>query len=119
MDGSQRQSMHVCSSGTLSYNDIAKDHPELVSKCEDLLEAWWRQIEQYLEQNLGGQQKETGSGDLGPRTELDFWRNQLQKITFRVYASSGHLCRGQQNCFPVFAYTSIRFSSIQMGGAQL
>ncbi|CAE8591739.1 unnamed protein product, partial [Polarella glacialis] len=64
---------------TLSYSDIAKDHPELVSKYETLLEAWCRQIEQYLEETLEGQQKE--SGDPGPRSELDFWRNRLQKIT--------------------------------------
>eukprot|EP00931_Biecheleriopsis_adriatica_P081368 TRINITY_DN5469_c0_g1_i1.p1 TRINITY_DN5469_c0_g1~~TRINITY_DN5469_c0_g1_i1.p1 ORF type:complete len:4656 (-),score=1282.68 TRINITY_DN5469_c0_g1_i1:88-14055(-) len=64
---------------SLSYNDIAKDHPELVTKYEQLLEVWCRQIEQYLEQTLENQQKE--SGDPGPRTELDFWRNRLQKIT--------------------------------------
>jgi dynein heavy chain len=64
---------------TLSYNDIAKDHPELVQQYETLLEAWCRQIEQYLEETLEGQQKE--SGDPGPRTELDFWRHRLQKIT--------------------------------------
>jgi len=64
---------------SLSYNDIAKDHPELVAKYEALLEAWCRQIEQYLEETLEGQQKE--SSEAGPRTELDSWRGRLQKIT--------------------------------------
>jgi dynein heavy chain len=63
----------------ISHTEIAKDHPELVAKYEALLETWCRQIEQYLEETLEGQQKE--SGDPGPRTELDFWRNRLQKIT--------------------------------------
>ncbi|CAJ1345300.1 unnamed protein product [Effrenium voratum] len=62
-----------------TLNDVAKDHPELVTKYGQLLEVWCRQIEQYLETTLEGQQKD--SGDAGPRTELDFWRNRLQKIT--------------------------------------
>jgi len=63
----------------LPLNDVAKEHPDLVAKYEQLLEVWCRLIEQYLEQTLEGQQKD--SGDAGPRTELDFWRNRLQKIT--------------------------------------
>jgi dynein heavy chain len=65
---------------SMSYNDIAKDCPDLVQKYEELLETWCRQIEQYLEdQTLEGQQREPN--DAGPRTELDFWRGRLQKIT--------------------------------------
>lgn len=63
-----------------TLNDVAKDHPELVTKYEQLLEVWCRQIEQYLETTLEGQQKDS-AGDQGPRTELDFWRSRLQKIT--------------------------------------
>lgn len=57
----------------------SQDHPELVTKYEGLLENWCRQIEQYLEETLENQQKD--NGDNGPRTELDFWRTRLQKIT--------------------------------------
>jgi len=63
---------------TTSYNDIAKDHPEIVQECERILEDWCRMIEQYLEDTLEGQKE---AGDPGPRTELEFWRTRLQKIT--------------------------------------
>jgi dynein heavy chain len=63
----------------LSYNDIAKDHPELVQKYENLLDKWCKKIEQYLEETLEGGQTE--SKDPGPKSELDFWRNRLQNIT--------------------------------------
>jgi len=64
---------------SMSSQDVAKEHPALVQEYEQLLETWCRQIEQYLETTLDGQQKETG--DQGPATELEFWRNRLQKIT--------------------------------------
>jgi len=64
---------------TLPPQDVARDHPKLVEEYEKLLETWCQQIEQYLEETIESQQKDTG--DPGPRTELDFWRMRLQKIT--------------------------------------
>lgn len=59
--------------------DIARDHPDLVAPHEALLEKWCKQIEDYLAATMDGQQSDTG--EPGPRTELEFWRNRLQKIT--------------------------------------
>jgi dynein heavy chain len=63
---------------TMSYQDISTDHEDIVKQCEDLLDQWCSSIERYLEETLEGQKE---AGDPGPRTELEFWRNRLQKIT--------------------------------------
>jgi hypothetical protein len=40
-----------------SYHDVVKDHPEIVSHFEQVLEEWCRQIEQYLEETLESSDK--------------------------------------------------------------
>jgi dynein heavy chain len=64
-----------------SYQDLIKDDPEIVNDFGSLLEDWCREIEVYLEpDNLDGQ-REANRDDAGPRTELEFWRGRMQKIT--------------------------------------
>ncbi|CAD7960877.1 unnamed protein product [Amoebophrya sp. A25] len=73
-----------------TYHDIVKEHPEIVTHFEQLLEEWCRQIERYLEETLeatdgallGSGQKVDHAGDgLGPRSEVEYWRFRMQKIT--------------------------------------
>ncbi|CAD7937236.1 unnamed protein product [Amoebophrya sp. A120] len=74
-----------------TYHDIVKEHPDIVTHFEQVLEEWCRQIERYLEETLdsddpggsaGGMTLTSGSGDgLGPRSELEYWRYRMQQIT--------------------------------------
>jgi dynein heavy chain len=59
--------------------DVAAEHPDFVRHCENILEIWCGQVEKYLGESLDGQQKL--SGEPGPRTEMEFWRNRLHQIT--------------------------------------
>jgi dynein heavy chain len=54
------------------------NNTEVIEYCDGLLENWCNVIEKYLE---SGTEAKKESGDPGPRTELDSWRNRLQKIT--------------------------------------
>jgi dynein heavy chain len=64
---------------SMPYADVAKDYPDFVRQCETTLDSWCKQISEYLSISVHGQQKI--SGDPGPRTELEAWRNRLHQIT--------------------------------------
>ena len=61
-----------------SYVDVVKDRPVVVTHFECLLEDWCRQVEHYLEESLDKPGEMIGPG---PRTELEYWRDRMQKIT--------------------------------------
>eukprot|EP00392_Amoebophrya_sp_AT5.2_P000467 g468.t1 len=69
-----------------TYHDIVKEHPDIVSHFEQVLEEWCRQIERYLEETLeasdvSGEYKADLQSGVGPRSELEYWRFRMQKIT--------------------------------------
>lgn len=55
-------------------------HLKLIPVAEQLMEAWTKQIEAFIDAtvDLGSSEKE--SEDPGPRTELDYWRTRMQRI---------------------------------------
>ena len=61
--------------------DIVKENPEIVQHFESLLDQWCRQIEAYLEESLENQMRSREGSDPGPRTELEYWRARMQRIT--------------------------------------
>ena len=50
--------------------------PELCQKIDNLLEGWCGSIEKYLSEPSG----DKGLLDVGPKGELDFWRNRMQRL---------------------------------------
>eukprot|EP00930_Biecheleria_cincta_P100463 TRINITY_DN920_c0_g1_i2.p1 TRINITY_DN920_c0_g1~~TRINITY_DN920_c0_g1_i2.p1 ORF type:complete len:4610 (-),score=1017.36 TRINITY_DN920_c0_g1_i2:106-13935(-) len=61
-----------------TYQDTLKEEPTLVGEYGQLLEDWCRDIERYLEEGLDQHKVEQ---EPGPRTELEYWRGRMQKIT--------------------------------------
>jgi len=49
--------------------------PEMIPHFEELLEEWCNQIEEYLDSNADG------ITDKGPKGELEYWRNRMQRLT--------------------------------------
>ncbi|KAF4648812.1 hypothetical protein FOL47_002748 [Perkinsus chesapeaki] len=77
-----------------SYQEIVKENPEVPLQFEGLLDNWCRQVEQYLEESLdySASSKMYGN-DPGPRTELDFWMQRMQKITTITEQLKSRGCR--------------------------
>jgi dynein heavy chain len=61
-----------------TYAELVRQKPDIVRQYEEILEQWCQEIEKYLEDASEGKQD---TGDLGPRTELEWWRTRLQMIT--------------------------------------
>ncbi|KAF4730369.1 hypothetical protein FOZ62_003743, partial [Perkinsus olseni] len=77
-----------------SYQDIVKENPEISLQFEGLLESWCRQVEQYLEDSLDYSSSSKMYGnEPGPRTELDFWMQRMQKITSITEQLKSRGCR--------------------------
>jgi dynein heavy chain len=66
---------------SLASTDAVRDNPEIVQHFESLLDQWCRQIEAYLEESLDQQMRGREGSDPGPRTELEYWRARMQRIT--------------------------------------
>ncbi|GMH89960.1 hypothetical protein TrVE_jg7050 [Triparma verrucosa] len=49
--------------------------PDLIPHFEELLEEWCNKIEEYLDADS------SGSADKGPKGELEYWRNRMQRLT--------------------------------------
>ncbi|KAF4694988.1 hypothetical protein FOZ60_006111 [Perkinsus olseni] len=76
------------------YQDIVKENPEISLQFEGLLESWCRQVEQYLEDSLDYSSSSKMYGnEPGPRTELDFWMQRMQKITSITEQLKSRGCR--------------------------
>ena len=58
---------------------VVKQEPQLLTQFEDLLDNWCTQIQKYLDDS--DKPIQTGEEDLGPRTELEYWRNKMQRLT--------------------------------------
>jgi len=53
------------------------DHPDLLSHIEDLFKKWLETIEKVCDDNI----EKSNNTEAGPRTELDYWRGRMQKLT--------------------------------------
>ena len=66
-----------------NFSTQAKQNPELVPHFEELLGGWCNQIQEYLDEP--GKSAETNEDgeptDVGPRAELEYWRNRMQRLT--------------------------------------
>jgi len=51
----------------------------LLTQFEDLLDGWCTQIQNYLDDS--DKPIQNGEEDLGPRAELEYWRNKMQRLT--------------------------------------
>ena len=60
-----------------ALNKAAQD-PDVADYMEQLLEVWCKEVEALLEEGTDGARKE--SDEIGPNTELDFWRAQMSKF---------------------------------------
>lgn len=60
-----------------ALNKAAQD-PDVADYMEQLLEVWCKEVEALLEESTDGARKE--SDEIGPNTELEFWRAQMSKF---------------------------------------
>ena len=60
---------------------MVKQDPGLLTQFEDLLDGWCTQIQNYLDDSDKPTQSISGEEDLGPRAELEYWRNKMQRLT--------------------------------------
>eukprot|EP00931_Biecheleriopsis_adriatica_P081370 TRINITY_DN5469_c0_g1_i3.p1 TRINITY_DN5469_c0_g1~~TRINITY_DN5469_c0_g1_i3.p1 ORF type:complete len:4660 (-),score=1275.41 TRINITY_DN5469_c0_g1_i3:88-14067(-) len=84
----------VLDPNTPQYQEVIKENPEVIGEYGHLLEVWCREIERYLEEGLD-QQKEVQ--EPGPRSELEFWRGRMQKITSITEQLKGRECKAVFN----------------------
>ena len=56
----------------------AAENDRAVAHYEKLMQDWINEIENYVEE---GNETKWESNDLGPRTELDYWRSRNQRLT--------------------------------------
>eukprot|EP00820_Chromera_velia_P029268 Cvel_12266.t1-p1 / transcript=Cvel_12266.t1 / gene=Cvel_12266 / organism=Chromera_velia_CCMP2878 / gene_product=Dynein gamma chain, flagellar outer arm, putative / transcript_product=Dynein gamma chain, flagellar outer arm, putative / location=Cvel_scaffold794:55107-67642(+) / protein_length=1727 / sequence_SO=supercontig / SO=protein_coding / is_pseudo=false len=68
----------------------AAQNSDLVSHFEDLLEEWCRQIEKSMEETAEGRKEPEKEG---PRTELDYWRMRMQKLTSIIEQLKAKECK--------------------------
>lgn len=61
-----------------TQSDQIREDPDIVVQYGARLEQWCKEIEQYLEDSLDQTEKVS---EPGPRTELEFWRGRVQRIT--------------------------------------
>ena len=65
-----------------NFTQQAKQNPELIPHFEELLDGWCNQIQQYLDEPDGAKKKDDDDeSDVGPRYELEYWRNRMQRLT--------------------------------------
>jgi len=60
---------------TRNFQQRINQMPDLIPHFEELLEEWCNKIEAYLDA------PESSSNDEGPKGELDYWRNRMQRLT--------------------------------------
>ncbi|CAM9244386.1 unnamed protein product [Chrysoparadoxa australica] len=72
------EEMQECSQlqDTRAFTQKINQQPALLGSFEHLLESWCDQIEGYL--NPKGDSR---SSDIGPKAELEYWRNRMQRLT--------------------------------------
>ncbi|OLP89024.1 Dynein gamma chain, flagellar outer arm [Symbiodinium microadriaticum] len=78
----------------LPQTDLVREHPEVIGEYGALLETWCRDIERYLEDGLD---QHSAVQEPGPRSELDFWRGRMQKITSITEQLKGRECKSVFN----------------------
>lgn len=79
-----------------NINSLKNPDPELKKHFQDLFELWNAKIEEYLNES------ETGPGkpkdrDTGPRSELEYWRKRMQKLTCLSEEMRSPHCKIVQN----------------------
>jgi len=60
---------------TRNFQQRINQMPDLIPHFEELLEEWCDKIEHYLDKPTEGNEDE------GPKGELDYWRNRMQRLT--------------------------------------
>ncbi|CAM9192009.1 unnamed protein product [Choristocarpus tenellus] len=80
MDSSTKESSEGLDSRNFSQR--VNQNPELIPQFESLLEEWCNQIEHYLNPpESKGDGGAEGGHDTGPKGELEYWRNRMQRLT--------------------------------------
>eukprot|EP00439_Symbiodinium_sp_Y106_P067117 s629_g11.t1 len=88
--------------------DLVREHPEVIGEYGALLETWCRDIERYLEDGLD---QHSAVQEPGPRSELDFWRGRMQKITSITEQLKGRECKSVFNVLHV-RISILRFQKV-------
>ena len=60
---------------TRNFQQRINSMPDLIPHFEELLEEWCNKIEEYLDADS------SSSADRGPKGELEYWRNRMQRLT--------------------------------------
>ena len=67
--------------GSATFARTLNQNKELLGKFEALLEGWCDQIQEYLDASDEPIASKSGEEDVGPRAELEYWRNKMQRLT--------------------------------------
>ena len=69
----------------------AASQPELVASFEGVVEAWCQAVEELLAEN--DQSRAASADDVGPATELEYWRNRMGKLNSITEQLRGKDCK--------------------------
>jgi dynein heavy chain len=67
--------------GSAQFQRTLNQNKELLGQYEALLEGWCDQIQNFLDQSDEPISSKGGEEDVGPRAELEYWRNKMQRLT--------------------------------------
>ena len=80
----------------ITNNPKAQHNEEMKKHFQDLFELWNTKIEEYLSESESGPGK-AREKDVGPRSELEYWRKRMQKLTCLSEEMRSPHCRVVQN----------------------
>ena len=80
----------------IANNPKGQQNDEMKKHFQDLFELWNTKIEEYLSENESGPGK-AREKDVGPRSELEYWRKRMQKLTCLSEEMRSPHCRVVQN----------------------